>query len=132
MTPGPFLRRELPAGGTPIAYWIDGDVAATEVKLGNGCLREVAADPGVAGDVVLRPSFGRLVSWLAASCGHPDFGAVADSVRVALSESPAKPVVSAKLPATRESPLSRWLFLGAAVMAGLEPLARRRKRHGAD
>ena len=132
VTPGPFLRQGVGDGDDAIAWWIDGDVAVRERALGAGCVRDVGADPGIAGDVVLRPSFARLVRWLGAPCGHPDLSPVADSVRVALSEAPSSPSVRADVPNTRDSPLARWLFLGAAVMAGLEPLARRRRRHAAD
>ena len=132
VTPGPFLRHGVGDGDDAIAWWIDGDVAVRERALGAGCVRDVGADPGVAGDVVLRPSFARLVAWLAAPCGHPDLAPVADSARIALSETPERPTSRPDVPDSRQSPLARWLFLGAAVMAGLEPLARRRKQHAAD
>lgn len=132
IAPGPFLRQVIADDGTAIAWWIDGGVAVRERPLGAGCVRDVAADPGIAGDVALRPSFARLVAWLGAPCGHPDFSPVADSVRIAMSEAPPRPPVRADAPNTRDSPLSRWLFLGAAVMAALEPLARRRRPHAAD
>ena len=132
ITPGPFLRQTVGEASDAIAWWIDGSVAVRERALGAGCVRDVGADPGLAGDVVLRPSFGRLVAWLAAPCGHTDVAVAADSVRIALSEAPDSPLTASTSTPPREAPLARWLFAAAAMAAALEPLARRRERPAAD
>ena len=52
------------------ARWIDGEPAALEWSLGDGCIRTVAVPVPRRGDLVLRPSFARFAHALAAPCAH--------------------------------------------------------------
>jgi hypothetical protein len=56
-------------GNRVIARWTDGQPAVVEQKVGKGCLRSVAIPIPVAGDLVIRPEFVRLIGAIAGPCG---------------------------------------------------------------
>lgn len=80
----PFARTAALAadrGGSAVAHWVDGEVAATERRLGEGCVREVAVPVASVGDLALRPAMQRFVRAMAAPCGGtPRLAPVPDSV----------------------------------------------------
>ena len=114
-------------GHRVIARWADGQPAVVEKKIGLGCLRSVAIPIPVAGDLVIRPEFVRLVETIAGPCGDK------------LSPTPlANPIVASLAGAGRlasgkaftarddiASPLAPWLF-GIALAAAIGELFARR------
>lgn len=129
----PFQRRSqyAPALGTvAVAWWIDGDVAASEAPIERSCLRSVAVPVSAAGDFVLRPDFHDVVRDLIQPCGgaqafapilEPSIAALAGSGPLAVSSAFAKP-------RPESSPLVQWLLVGAILCALLELLVRRDRR----
>ena len=120
----PLAPAGEPAPGRVVVRWADGTPAATERALGDGCVRDVRIALPRAGDVVLAPAFGRLLTWLAAPCGGPrdPMPLAPDSLGLALS-GPARALAR---PAPRDPwAIARWLLGGAIVLLLLEPLARR-------
>jgi hypothetical protein len=139
----PFVRRVIaPApsaawgkpGGGPgdlvVARWVDGVPAAVESPLGQGCIRTVTVEVPSAGDLVLDPRFGRLVSVLTQPCGGAaNYRPLEPAARARLAgDDRARRTVAAGIaPAERmATPWSRWLLLAALLLLGLEALARRK------
>src|SRR5262249_29497712 len=118
--------------GRAIARWADGEPAAVERPLGDGCVRDVAILLDDAGDLTLRPAFRVFVDRLLAPCGG------ARSVSPATSEALARlagrgPLVAiASLEAARRnSPWTPWLLaLGALFL--IAELSARRMRSAAQ
>jgi hypothetical protein len=120
-------------GNRVIARWADGQPAVVEKKMGLGCLRSVAIPVSVAGDLVIRPEFVRLVEAIAGPCGDK------------LSPTPlAAPIVgslagggslaSGRAFTAREdvaSPIAPWLF-GIALAAAIGELFARRMSRGGN
>lgn len=128
----PFQRRwqYVPAlGAKPVAWWIDGDVAAMERALGSGCVRSVSVPVSAGGDFVLRPDFHAVLRDLIQPCGGApayrpmpaaSLSMVAGSGRLAPSGSFAQ-----IRPDT--SPIAKWLLIASLACALLELLVRRRR-----
>lgn len=125
----PFHRVGRPPAGTVIARWSDGEPAATQAALGAGCIRSVAVGVDGTGDLVLGPSFRRLVRRLTEPCaGRARATPAADSVVLALVATSRTGAAGGPLPAGRlpgESRLAAAL-LGLAVAAWLAELWLRR------
>ena len=134
----PLERRWEPDPAAPaarvVARWVDGEPAAVERVVGEGCIRDVALPVPERGDLVLRPAFGRLVRALAAPCG-----AVA-SIGPGLGEDELAALAGEGPLATQEAiaraervrlPLVPWLLGLALLLALLELWARRGARAGA-
>ena len=138
----PFLRQSsrLPraqrggAGERPgdliVARWVDGKPAAVETALGQGCIRTITVNVPRAGDLVLDPRFGRLVSVLLEPCGGAaDVSPLESAARARLAGADRVPRIAAAgiAPAERtHTPWSRWLLVAALLLLGLEAVARRR------
>jgi hypothetical protein len=126
----PFARASRPPRNeevTTVARWVDGEPAAIERRLGDGCVRAVAIPVPPVGDLALRPPFRHLLGALAAPCAHvPDETPVPGQILAALRGT-GGPALAAALPApAREpAPIARWLLGAALALALLEPLARR-------
>jgi hypothetical protein len=121
-------RLPLAARGRAIARWSDGTPAATEERLGAGCIRRVAVAVPLAGDLPLRPAFQRVVRGLAAPCGARPSLVPADSASVARLLGTG-PIASGDALAGRERDASspaKWL-LGVALLCALAELALRRR-----
>jgi hypothetical protein len=110
-----------------MARWVDGEPAAVEYTVGAGCIRDVAVPVPTHGDLMLRPSFGRLVSALGEPCRATATGVgvsehegmlLAGSGPLAARESIAQPERVA-------TPLVPWLLAAALIVALLELLVRR-------
>jgi len=127
----PLERRwALPPSAHPgriSARWVDGAPAAADYGVGSGCIRDVAVPVPLKGDLVLRPSFGRLVRALAAPCGTEGVGpglgqaemrALAGSGPLAARDAIAPPDQVA-------TPLVPWLLGAALALALVELLVRR-------
>ena len=116
------------AGAEPVAWWADGRPAAFQQPAGTGCIRDVAVAVPVRGDLVLRPSFRRLLHALTGPCdAAPGREQLSNHELAALTGDGAL-VRASTLPAsTRRSALAPWFLVAALALALLEPLARRRR-----
>jgi hypothetical protein len=130
----PFSRVWTSAAAEPTlrtrvaARWVDGDIAATEELLGEGCLRTVAIDVPSRGDLVLEPRFTRFAAAMTEPCGGSIDTRRAGAARTTeLADSAARPFVRRAdiMPAPVPTPLARWLLLAAAALAFVEMIVRR-------
>ena len=114
-------------GGTPVAWWVDGAVAATEAALGDGCVRRVAIPLAPVGDASLRASFRAVARDLLAPCGGVSDARPLDTTGVRLLAGGTAAVASeALLTPTPDRWLVRGLLALAAVALALEWWLRRR------
>ncbi len=112
-----------------VAWWPDGSSAATERKVGKGCVREVLFS-APNGDALLNVSARGVLAALAAPCGV----AAGLGTRPALTEAQISmlrgdgPLASADAfrGAGVANPWARWLVLAAAVCLLAEMLVRRK------
>jgi len=132
---GSFARLELGTvreGGSIVARWGDGAIAATETPLGAGCAREVGVDVNPIGDAALRPGFVQLVRALVAPCRAYRPETVDDATLLAWanpSPVPADRGDAAAPGAPDQSPrMQRLLLLAAAALLATEWWLRRRTR----
>ena len=125
----PFARIVDPPPGRVVARWADGSPAATERKMMNGCVRDVAIPLPRAGDLALRESMRRLVGALSMTCGeHGAGGYASDSVLAQLGGT--GPLVATRALAARtasSSKLTTWLLVAALVLLLLEPFLSRQR-----
>lgn len=125
----PFERTVSPPPGRVVARWADGTPAATERKMMNGCVRDVAIQLPRAGDLALRESTRRLVAALGGPCEEiADITRASDSTVAALRGS--GPLVATRALAARTAPpgaLTIVLLAAALALLLLEPLLRRAK-----
>ena len=126
----PFQRAARPgSGGRPVAWWADGEVAATERAAGAGCIREVSVPIPAKGDLVLRPSFRRFLLAMLEPCGgRVDQGETAEETLVALAGSGPLARASAMPAQDERSRLAPWLLVAALLLAVAEPFVRQRER----
>jgi hypothetical protein len=125
----PFARPATVPAGVPIAWWVDGRIAATETRLGSGCLRQVAIPVDPAGDLALRERLRDLMADLLSSCGGPRDHRLADSsTRAALIGAKPAAVGTASLPALPDAgrQLPPWLLAGGILLLLAEQVLRRR------
>ncbi len=120
-------RAVSPLGGVPVAHWVDGAPAASEVALGSGCIRRVSIPIPATGDAALRASFRAVTRDLLAPCGGAWDLRALDSAALRAIEGSAAAAPSAGLVVpSRDAPLVRWLLLLAALALGAEWWLRRR------
>ena len=126
---GPTDTERLPPRHRPVAWWIDGAVAATERTVGQGCIRDVSIPVRSTSDLALRPGFVALVRELTARCGGPrDTEPTADSIMAAFAG--AGPLLAGRLvaaPLPPRIPANAWLLAAALGLLLLEQVARRRR-----
>jgi hypothetical protein len=123
-------RRAVSTEGKAIARWADGTVAASEAKLGKGCVRDVGVTLPAAGDIALHPPFQRIVRTLLTPCGLIVAERAADSTTIAWltgSSTSAARAESLRGSSEQPSPLAPWL-LGLAILLALAELAVRATR----
>lgn len=128
----PLERRWQPgaagATGRVAARWVDGAPAAVERTVGGGCIRDVAIPVPSAGDLVLRPSFNRLVRALTTPCAAvaPVGPALAPAAAAELS-GPARLAARDEIgaPETVPTPLVPWILAAALLLLLLEIRIRR-------
>ncbi len=113
------------------ARWVDGAPAAAEYATGSagGCIRDVAIPVRSRGDLMLRPSFGRLLEALGASCANPHGGPGLDTstLRALAGTGPLAPASAIARPEAMATPLVPWLLALALVLAATEIVVRRGK-----
>jgi hypothetical protein len=127
----PFERRWRPdstsRGDLVVARWTDGDPAALERPLGQGCIRDVGIPVPAVGDLVLRPDFARLLRTLTVPCrmsgAHQSEGR-ADPALLAGSGGLAPRQAIRPLEAIA-TPLVPWLLGAALALMLLELFIRR-------
>ena len=133
----PFERVAVPPGEGVVARWSDGEVAAADHALGDGCIRSIGVVVPVAGDLALTSAFRQFARRMVSSCNAPTVLArVADSVvaRVLLTAPRRGDVPSPTASDTSPGPGSRlvpWLLGAALVLAVLELFVRRGESHAA-
>jgi len=127
----PLERRwRLDAAASParvVARWVDGEPAAVERRIGQGCIRDVAIAAPTRGDVMLRPTFARFLAALVAPCqaagGGPGLGAA--ELAVLAGGGPLAATRTIPAPDAVATPLVPWLLAAALVLALLELGVRR-------
>jgi hypothetical protein len=123
-------RDVLRESGTVLARWADGEAAAVERALGEGCVRTVGIGVPAAGDLPLSPAFRRIVNGLTDGCAgsRASAGAPADSSRVAGFVAGGGAASGSALANgdERPAPLTPWLLALALACALAELLLRRR------
>ena len=113
--------------GRAIARWADGEPAAVERTIGNGCIRDVAIVFDPASDVTLRSSFRDFVRPLLEPCGGSRTAVALDSATVAGFAGTGKLASGDEL-RDRASETSRWtpwLLFAVAALLTLELALRR-------
>jgi hypothetical protein len=125
----PFVRAVDPPPGRVVARWADGSPAATERKMMNGCVRDVAIPLPRAGDLVLRESTRRLIAALSAKCEY--YGPTTFASDSALAQLRGTgPLVATRALESRTAPpghLTTWLLVAALALLLIEPLLRRQR-----
>ena len=113
-------------GARSVAWWADGQPAASERPLGEGCVRDVLIAVPSRGDLVLRASFARLLHALTGPCGGAsDRRRAPDELLANLSGTGPLAASSALPHPARQSALAPWLLAGALLLALAEPFVRR-------
>lgn len=125
---GHFIQLPLSDSGRVIARWMDGAAAARENALGGGCVRTIGFDVPDAGDLVLTPSFQRLMSVLLAPCGGlHTVGVASDSAIATIAAAPAGTSAATVPDESRDgNRLAAALMMLAILLALLELILRRR------
>ena len=114
--------------GRVVARWADGDPAAIEKSIGQGCIRSVAIPVASAGDLVIRSEFIALVREIVAPCGESRSTKPLASTLIASLGGRGQLAASDAFTAREDiaSPLAPWL-LGIALAAALAELLVRRR-----
>lgn len=129
----PFVRRWRPVAAPPkptrvLARWVDGEPAAFERAMADGCVRSLGFSPPAEGDALLRPEFQRFIASLDAPCGElRDFTPLPESVMASLrGAGPLAPTAAIARRIQRVTPLMPWLLGAGALLLLLEAVVRRR------
>ena len=125
----PFVRAFDPPAGRVVARWSDGTPAATERKMMNGCVRDVAIPLPRVGDLALRESMRELVAALSVPCNNShQFAPASDSTLAALRGTGPLVATRALAAHTAQSgKLTTWLLVAAFALLLFEPLLRRQR-----
>ena len=129
----PFARPWIAPDGLAVARWVDGEPAAVEQSLGDGCLRTVGVPLAEQGDLTLQPAFGAVLRALVVPCGgarelEPISSARLDALR---GTGPAAVSLQDLRTEHERSPLTPWL-LGLALLLLISEWAIRSTRGGRD
>jgi hypothetical protein len=110
-----------------VARWADGEPAAVEKSVGQGCIRSVAIPVAAVGDLVIRPEFIALVREMVAPCGESRSTKPLAATVIASLGGRGHLAPSDAFAARQDidSPLVPWLF-GIALAAALAELFVRR------
>lgn len=126
---GRFPRAWRPPGRA-VAWWADGEIAAGESSVGDGCIRDVGILIDPASDLTLRPSFRRFAAAMLAPCGGTRDLSPIDSatLRTLAGTGPLAPASAFASRADVSSSWSPWLLTLGALLLILELAARRTAR----
>jgi hypothetical protein len=124
-----FSRDYSPPEGQRFAVWADGSPAASTIRWGRGCIRNVAVSVPENGDLVLRPGFLALTRVLLAGCDGPGRSVRASDSLLEQLRGPSNllPAIRLERAGQRRRPADPWILMAAALVFAVEPLARRRK-----
>jgi hypothetical protein len=113
--------------GRAVARWVDGEPAAVEHAVGDGCIRDVAVLIDDASDVALRAPFRRFALDLLAPCGGRRLTQPLGSALVASLAGNGGLASAASLrdPAHESSRWTPWLLAAAALLLMAELAIRR-------
>ena len=116
--------------GSIVARWADGEPAAVEHAVGDGCIRDVAVLVDDASDVTLRAPFRRFAAELVGPCGGQRSARPLSEERVAAlvgsgGLASARALTDGKTVSSRWTP---WLLALAALLLVAELAARRTTR----
>jgi hypothetical protein len=117
-----------PAPGQTIARWASGEPAATQVRLGEGCIRNVSIAVPPAGDVALRPGLQRLLRVLGSPCEWMRDTRRVDRERLAMLAGTRGLAASEAIdrqPSAKRNDVTKWLLAGAVVLFMGELVLRR-------
>jgi hypothetical protein len=125
----PMTRTAIPPAGRVVARWSDGEPAATESALGDGCVRSVAIVVPPSGDLPITSAFRRLAEQLVRPCASAvPWVAASDSLLAGVlplagrrSSEVSASVIGEPAPST----LTAWL-LGLALLAAFAEMFVRR------
>lgn len=129
VTVAPFPRAaSLPAesGAVAVAWWVDGEPAATERPLGAGCVRRVAVPVAAIGDLAIRPSMLRFAAAMTAPCGGTRRFAPVPDTLVAAFAAPAATGATVRPAQAGSRPLAAALLVLAVLVLAAEQVLRRR------
>ncbi|MHB1225043.1 MAG: hypothetical protein ACYC2G_13535, partial [Gemmatimonadaceae bacterium] len=127
----PLERRWQRAADAPparvVARWVDGEPAAVERTVGDGCVRDVSIAVPERGDLILRPQFARLLVALTRPCDVLTPSApLAGMERAALAGSgPLAASAAIPAPDVEVTPLVAWLIAASLLLALVELWVRR-------
>lgn len=134
---GPFVRRDrtvLAAGARSIAWWSDGEPAATSRTQGSACLVDVQVEVPAGSDVLLSPEAGGLIDAIVNACAPRGVASTSlvESPETATPLSDAVAAVPAdllrsRLTAPPPTTDTRWTW-GFVALAGLALLLEWRVR----
>ena len=111
--------------GPAIARWADGEVAATEIRAGDGCIRDVGVLVDPASDITLRAPFRRFASALVAPCGGARSARQVDDLTLTRLAGTGRLAAASALRASAASALTPWLLIAGAALLLVELAARR-------
>ena len=113
--------------GPAIARWADGEVAAIEIRTGDGCIRDVGVLVDPASDITLRAPFRRFASALVAPCGGARSARRADDVTLTRLAGTGKLAAARTVRAngSAASAWTPWLGIAGAVLLLVELAVRR-------
>lgn len=116
--------------GPAVARWADGEPAAVEHRIGDGCIRDVGVLLDDASDVTLRTPFRAFARALLAPCGgFHDSRPVDDATLRALAGSGAlAPAAAFRAGITTSSRWTPWLLLVCALLLITEWAVRKSER----
>ena len=116
-----------------VGRWVDGEPAVIERDSGATCIRSTIVQIDSSGDMLLRPDVIRYRTSLVAPCGSvtSTAGVLPDTSAVSMLAGKGQ-LASATLfpqPVESDSPLARWLVAIAIVLAVIDMIARRSRKH---
>lgn len=111
-----------------IARWRDGAAAATERRIGAGCVRDIGVGLPLAGDLTLRPAFAAFLQAMVEPCGGARGLALGDSAARAFTrDESAVPAGLLTAAVAADATLAAWLLGGALLALAAEWVLRRRR-----
>jgi hypothetical protein len=122
-----FPRLWLLSGSDVVARWSDGEPAAVDHRVGDGCIRDVGILIDEMGDLTLRPVFRRFVSGLLAPCGGERRMTPANAAFVSslAGNGPLAAANALRDRGNESSPWTLWLLLLGALLLLVELALRR-------